>query len=144
MNYPTTLGTGKRSLLRKFLTAQTLGEAINYGKWIRNRFHSGLIKEKIPMVAWKPNTRIDFTMIPEFGQEGYAFIYRSNSNRQKKLLPRTVFGHFVGMESKVTLFLIFVPSTQKIIIIRAQDFHHDKSDHIPSMSTLMDGISREI
>ena len=48
------------------------------------------------------------------------------------------------MESEVTPFRILVPSRQKKIITRAQDFHHENSDHLPSVSTLMDSISREM
>ena len=136
--------TSRGRSARHDLPLKLWGEAIKHGNWLRNRASSERIKGSTPILAWNPNTRIDFTMIPEFGQKGHAFIYRPNITRQKKLLPGTVFGHLVGMESEVTLFRIFVPPTLRIIITRAQDFHHDNSEHLPSMSTLMDCISCEM
>ena len=80
----------------------------------------------------------------EFGQKGHVSIPRPKTTPQKKQLPHTVFGHFAAMESSVNLFRIFVASTKKIILTRAQDFRQDNSEHLPSMSSLLDGLSREI
>lgn len=120
------------------------GEAINHGNWLRNRAPSQRLQGGIPILAWNANTRIDFEKVPEFGQKGHAFVYRSKTTPQKKLLHRTSFGHFVGMEGEVRLFRVFVPATQQIIITRAQDFHEDKRETLPGFSSLMDGISREM
>ena len=59
--YPRALGKGKSSSLREY-------------NWLRNRAHSERMKGSIPMLAWNSNTRIDFTIDPEFRQEGHAFI----------------------------------------------------------------------
>ena len=120
------------------------GEAINHGNWLRNRAPSDRLDGGIPILKWNLDTRIDFKQLPEFGQKEHAFIYRPKTTPQKKLLPRTVFGHFVGMESSVPLFRVFVPSTKKIILTRAQDFRPDNSGHLRSMSSPLDGLSREI
>jgi len=126
------------------LSLDVWGEAISHANWLRNRAPSSRLDGRIPILAWNPATEIDFSNVLEFGQKGHAFVYRPKTTPQKKLLPRTVFGHFVGMESDVTLLRVLVPATKKIIISRAPDFHVLNSEHLPSISTMLDGISRQM
>lgn len=79
------------------------GEAVHHSNWLPNRAPSSRINGKTPILLWNVNTRIDFKWIPEFGQKGYSFLYQPKNAAHNKLLPRSVFGYFVGMESEVTL-----------------------------------------
>lgn len=71
-------------------------------------------------------------------------MYRPKTAPKRKLLPRTVFGHFVGMESDVSLFRVFNPSAERIIIARFKDSHRIKYTELPNISSFMDGISRKL
>lgn len=50
----------------------------------------------------------------EFGTKVFANIYR--------YLPRSIFGHMAGMENETKLFMIYIPSTQKIIVVQKITF----------------------
>jgi len=49
----------------------------------------------------------------------------------------------MGMESNSTLFRIYVPSSKSIIITRRADFRQSSSELLPSVSVLLDGLSRQ-
>lgn len=65
---------------------------------------------------------LDFLNLLKFGQHEPAFIYRSETAKNKKLLPLKASGHFVGMQSHGTLYKIYIPTEHKVIIHRAQNF----------------------
>ena len=118
-------------------------EAIAHGNWLRNRLPAKRIGGGIPILAWDPSTRIDFKSLLEFGQPGFAFIYRPKATPQKKLLPRAVFGHFVGMHSDTTILRVYVPHSKSIIFTRAADFKKYTLDRLPGVDSLLDGLARQ-
>ena len=91
---------------------------------------------------WDQSTHIDFKSLHEFGQPGFAFIYRSKAIPKKKLLPRSLFGHFVGMESDVNLLRIYDPHSKSIIFTRSADFKQFNEERLPGVSALLDGLAR--
>lgn len=54
-------------------------EAINHRKWLRNRVPSERLTGKILKLAWDPKIRINFSTLPIFGQQGFSFVYRSET-----------------------------------------------------------------
>lgn len=75
----------------------------------------------------------------EFGPPGNAFLYRSKTAKNKKLLPRSIFGNFVGVERNTRLPRIFV-TEKKSIIFRRKDYfelYHGET-------SLPDRISRKL
>ena len=80
----------------------------------------------------------------EFGTRGYAFIYRSKTAPQKKHLPRSVIGLFVGIDSSTKLFRILTPENRAIIICRKSDFKTIKDNKLPGLEALLDGIARQV
>jgi len=56
---------------------------------------SSRIDVDIPILRWDPATNMNFKSLLEFGQEGYAFIYRSQTTAGQKLLPRSEYGGFI-------------------------------------------------
>lgn len=87
--------------------------------------------------------RIDYKKLLTFGQTGYAFIYYSKTQPGKKLLPRSEFAHFLGMESDTRLIRVYVPAKQTIRIVRYSDFPITSNNLLPSVSSLIDGLARE-
>lgn len=64
---------------------------------------------RVPFTIWygeKPNLG---DQIP-FVTPDYAFRYRSETVPGKRFLPRTVFGHFVDMDSSKTLIRVYHPA----------------------------------
>ena len=78
-----------------------------------------------------------------FGAKGFAYIYYSKTVGGKKMLPRSEFARFVGMESDTRLIRVYVPSSQRIRILRRADFHPITDNLLPSVTSLLDGISRQ-
>ena len=58
---------------------------------------------------------------------GYAYIHRSDTAKVKKLLPRAMFGYFIGFASEPSLIKIYIPQTKKIKIVRRSDFRKAKN-----------------
>ena len=85
--------------------------------------------------------KIDFKNLYTFGQAGFSYIYYPNTKPRKKLLPRSDFCHFVGMESYTRLIRFYVPSTNSILIARNFDFHPMKSNRPPGVSSLIYGLA---
>lgn len=119
-------------------------ESMHHGNWLRNRLPSGRIEGDIPIIRWDSSTKINFKTLPIFGQKGYAFIYTSNTLPRKKLSARALLGHFVGLQSDETLLRIYVPEQKRVHLTRAQDFKIIPKEKLPSISTLLDGLSRQI
>lgn len=65
-----------------------------------------------------PYTRKYFTTLLEFGTEGYAVSYRSDTAQGKSFLDRLVHGYFVGMESDTRLLRVFTPVNEGSIFCR--------------------------
>ncbi len=95
-------------------------------------------------MRWKSNVRIDYESRLEFSSPGFAFIYYSETSRGKKLLPRTQFGHFVGMESEASLIKVFIPNKKSFKIIRRTDFRKYEGDPLPGVEALLDGIAKQV
>lgn len=130
-------------LLDSQLSERLWAEAISHSNWLRNRLPSKRIDMRIPYGMWY-NRRPEMSALLAFGTKGYAFQYRPNSIGGKKFMPRTLFGHFVGMESEHTLYRIYVPSLQHIQVCRRNDFTILKSDtSLPSFETLTSDIARQ-
>ena len=124
------------------LDIQLWAEAISHANWLRNRLPAQRVNLQIPYTRWT-GARPNFSFTLQFGQPGYAYQYRSDTVKAKKFLPRTVFGHFIGMSSEHSLYRIFLPATKKIYICRRADFTILKKDtELPSFSTLMENVSR--
>lgn len=86
---------------------------------------------------------IDLSHITSLGQPGYAFVYWSKIVANKTFLPRSVSARFFGMQSDSTLMLLYVPEKHSVINFRNQDFKPINSCPLPSISTLVEGISRK-
>ncbi len=119
-------------------------EAIYHANWLRNRLPASRIDNEIPIMRWKSNARIDYESRLEIRSPGFPFIYYSETSSGKKLLPRTQFGHFVGMESDTRLIKVFFPLTKSFKIIRRTDFRKYEGDPLPGVEALLDGIARQV
>ncbi len=95
-------------------------------------------------MRWKSNARIDHEWFWEFGSTGFAFIHYSEPSRRKKILPRTEFGHFVGMESYTGLTRVIVSYTKSFKIILRTDFRKHEGDPAPGVEAVLDGISKQV
>ena len=130
-------------LFESKLDMKLWGEEISHSNWLRNRLPSKRIDLKIPYTLWY-DKRPDMSIHLKFSQPGYAFQYRPSTVKGKKFLPRTLFGHFVGMHSENSLYLIYHPSTNKLSLCRKADFTVFKYKvNLPPFSTLMDYISKQ-
>ena len=49
----------------------------------------------------------------------------------------------MGLQSEATLFRVYVQQLQLIILSRAQDFKQHNEDRLPSIISLLDGLSRK-
>nr|QCC62380.1 integrase [Digenea simplex] len=99
------------------LDMELWGEAISHANWLKNRLPAKRINLQIPYVKWFNRTP-NMSALQQFGQPGYAFQYRPDTAKNKKFLPRTMFGYFVGMESNNTLYRIYLPTTKSVYICR--------------------------
>ncbi|PXF42488.1 hypothetical protein BWQ96_07797 [Gracilariopsis chorda] len=84
-----------------------------------------------------------FSHISPFGQSGYALVYRSKNIANKKFLPRSFFAQFVGMQSKITLFCVFVLEKNSIVTCRNLDLNVIKFSSLPNISSLLECISEQ-
>lgn len=138
------LGLRSRLFLKDSGLQESLwAEAMAHGNWLRNRLPSSRVSGAIPMTIWKPNTRLSFSRIPFFGQHGYAFIYRPKTIANKKLLARSVHSRFIGMQSDERLCRVYVSTTNEVMILRLADFRPCSQEQLPSVNTLLDGLSRQ-
>lgn len=130
-----------RVLLLEANAPQVLwAEAVSHANWLRNRLPTTSDKNQTPFEAWfgeKPN----LGSVLKFGQVGYAFEYKPAAIRQKKLLPRSRHGIFVGMESAERLLRIYITSKEVVTPCRSRDFNILK-EQLPSFHNLLDSISR--
>ena len=119
------------------------GEALRHANWLRNRLPSSRIGGDLPIFMWDSHNNVDFTHIPQFGQPGFAFIYRAKSTPRKKLLPRSQFSHFVGVQSDTRLYRVYIPEDKGVKVIRRGDFHQSNDQRLPGVDSLLDGLSRQ-
>ncbi len=95
-------------------------------------------------MCWKSNARIEKESLIESGSPGFAFIYYGETSRGNKLLPRTQFGHSVGMESDTRLVKVFIPHTNSFKIICRTVFHKCESEPLRGVRALPDGIVEQV
>jgi len=119
-------------------------EAIEHGNWLRNRLPATRIQGDIPILRWDSRYRVKYTNLLEFGTPGFAYIYRSHTATGKKLLPRSIYGHFVGMASDTTLIKVYIPQTKQIIHVRRNDFKKYHGNILPGVEVLLDGIAKQV
>lgn len=119
-------------------------EAMHHGNYLRNRLPSSSIKNATPISIWKSHANIvDFSSLPTFGQPGFAFIYRSPSTANRKLLARAEHVLFVGMESDEKLCRVYKPKIDRVNVVRLADFRPCSPSLLPPITTLLDGLSRQ-
>lgn len=94
----------------------------------------------IPLLLWKPHSRIIFKEVIVFGTFGYDFMYYQRSSASRKLIHCSWFGRFVGMESNHRLALLFITGTNRIQKVRFEDSHPVKNAQPPSVPSLLDGL----
>ena len=122
---------------------QLWAEALHHANWLRNRTPNSRISADIPLLLWDKNPRIDLKSLLNFGQARYAFIYYPKTQPEKKLLPRSEFSRFVGMDSDVHLARVYVPATNTVRTVRVADFHLLKGNRLPNISSFLDGLARQ-
>lgn len=120
-----------------------LAEAMHHANWLRNRLPPYPIDGKVPLKLFDSNARLNMQHVLKWGQPGFAFIYCSQTQPQKKFLPRAMLGYFVGMHSDTKTYRVYVPSKNTIIFTGAADFKPQKKDELPDIATLLDGITRQ-
>ena len=76
----------------------------------------------IPIQQWNPQSRIELSKVLEFGTPGFAFMHRSHTTASKKLLPRSIYVHFVGMGKDTRLYRVYIPHLRKVLLVRRDDF----------------------
>lgn len=118
-------------------------ETISHANWLRNRLPSKRIDMQIPFTKWY-NEKPDVSNLLAFGTKGNAYQYRSDTARNKKFLPRALYGNFVGMESKHALYRIYITSLDTVRICRKDDFHQLQADtNLPTFQELTSRISQQ-
>lgn len=100
------------------------------------------IGNNIPILQWDPSITLDFSQVPAFGQNGFAFIYRSQTADGKKLHPRSLPAKFLGMESGNRLIRVYVPNINQIRVVRKADLKIFTTE-LPTMASLIEGIARQ-
>lgn len=116
-------------------------EAMFHSKRLRNRLMASRIDGRTPLSESKPNTCIDLTNLPNFGQQGHAFLYRSATTQNKKFIAHPVHTVFIAMQSDFRLCGVYKPSAKSIIIVGRNEFKVCETECLPSVTTLLDGIS---
>ena len=119
-------------------------EAVTHGNWLRNRLPASRINGDIPIKRWDPCSRINYAKLLEFGAPGFAYIYREDTTKGKKLLTRSVFGYFVGMASDLVLIKVFIWHTTTILFVRRSDFRVQNKSTLLGIEVLLDGIAKQL
>lgn len=120
-------------------------EAMHHGNWLPNHLPSKSIGNGILIRKWRSNVNItDFSSLPTFGQPDFAFVYRSSTSANKKLLARAIHHDFFSsMESYERFFRTYNPIAQSVYVVRLVYFKSCGRDQLPSIATLLDRLSRQ-
>lgn len=118
------------------------GEALHHANWLRNGLPCSSIDDDLPQLLWNPHTNISFASIYSFGTFRYAFVYYTKTVT-RKLEPRAEACLFVDRESDSTLAQVYISSSQTVRKVRLHDFHELRPSLLPSISALLDVLSRE-
>ena len=151
---PESNGTAERIVQEHWTRARVLifasklpsnlwGEALKHANWLRNRLPSSCVDDQLLILNWNPNTPVEFDSLLTFGQPGFGFIYRSNTVARMKMLPRSEYGNFVGMESDRRIMRMYVPGNKQIRTIRRADFKPLRNEKLPGVAALLEGLSRQ-
>lgn len=97
-------------------------EVPRHGSWLRNRLSADIGEGRISILEWKPSTRITFEGLQSFGDRGFTFQYISPTMPRSKLEARSIPGHFSGVHHDESLFRIYLPRTNNIIMVGSRDF----------------------
>ena len=66
------------------------------------------------------------------------------AKKEKKILPRSFCGYFVGMESVIVLIKVFIPETRLIIQPRRRNFRKYEGTNLSGLEALHDRIARKV
>lgn len=94
-------------------------DAISNRNWIRNCLSNS--RSGMKNKEWF-GKEPEFSNSLKFGQKDHAYINRSDTAMKTKLLPWSLKGHFVGIQSTQTLYRVYIPSTKRVIIVRQREF----------------------
>ena len=78
-----------------------------------------------------PISRVHYDKFLEFSASGLAYICRDENVRGNRLLPRSIFGHLVGMAIDTVVIKVFIPQTATIINVRRSDFRLGDESSLP-------------
>lgn len=135
---------GTRTLLTDSGLPNNLwSDAMEHGNWLRNRLPSARINQDIPILMWEPRTNVKLDGLPYFRQPVYAFIYLPETTPNKKLIYRSIHFRFIGMNSDELLLKFYIAENHSTKIFRRTYFRTCKRDRIPSITTLVDGLSSQ-
>lgn len=118
------------------------GESIYDSYWLRNILQFSRTDNRIPLPEWNNSENFDFTTVLEIWNHGYSFIYYPQTFAKKKVFPTSELPRFIGMKSDTREIRVFLGNNDICIVLLA-DFHSTKSNILPSVSSLIDGLSRQ-
>lgn len=127
---------------------QLWSEAMHHGNCLRNRLPAEHISGNIPILAWNPKIRIQFKHLPKFGQQGFAFVYTSDTVSNKKLKARSVHGMFVVWKAMRTYsgYTSNQPRRQDFKVLASCFDNLLKpctTSQLPVISSFLDGLYRQ-
>ncbi len=95
-------------------------------------------------MRWDVGTRVDYKNLQEFGSPELALVCNSDSVKERKLLPRSLFGQFVEMESDIWLIKVFIRQLHAFRVIRRSDFRTYDNYPLPGVDSLHRGIDEKV
>ena len=106
--------------------------AVQYSVYIQNRIPHRSLRGRTPISFWRtarikanqPLSDVDTRLVKVFGCTAYAHI--PNNRRDSKLSERATPGVFLGMDSQIRGYLIYVTDTKKTIVSKDVTFHENQ------------------
>ncbi len=84
------------------------------------------------------------SILLQFGTSGFVYIYREDNIKDKKLLPRSVSGYFVGTSSDLVLIKVFIPLAKSILHVQMDDFQIQDKTGLLGAEILLDVIGKQL